>query len=575
MVVDFGVGVLIVFENGLLYVCGVIDVLLFEVMIGWFLFDMVGCFFDCLVVVFCEQQVCWIWCEFVNEIDVLVVGFVVFGIVKGDCVGIWLLNCSEWLFMQFVIVWIGVVFVNINLVYWLLEFEYVLNKVGCKVVIVVECFKSFVYVEMLQIIVLEFVIVMLGDLYVVCVLSLCMIVLMGEVVFVGMFCFVDVMVCGCWVVDLVLFDVIGVMFLVNDLINIQFMSGMIGSLKGVMFMYCNVVNNVCLIVMVMCFIEQDLFCILVLFYYCFGMVLVVFVCVLKGVVMVFFGEVFDLVVMFVVVVEECCIVLYGVLMMFIVEFDYLEFVKFDLLMLCIGIMVGLLCLIEMMKCVVLQMYFFEIMIVYGMMEMSFVLFQSLIDDLLEKCMMMVGCIQLYFEVKIVDLSGDIVLVGVMGELCMKGYLVMFGYWDDDVKMCEVLVDGWMYIGDFVMFDVDGYCNIVGCLKDMVICGGENVYLCEIEEFLFWYLKIQSVQVFGVFDVKYGEELCVWIVLCVDEQMIEDDVCVFCNGQIVYYKILCYICFVDELLMMVMGKVQKFVMCDWMIEELKFDVQKIV
>lgn len=262
-------------------------------------------------------------------------------------------------------------------------------------------------------------------------------------------------------------------------------------------------------------------------------------------------------------------------MMFIVQFDYLDFKSFDVLMLCGGIMVGLFCFIEVMKCVVLELNLCEVIIVYGMMEMSLVLFQSVVMDLFDKCVIIVGCIQLYLQVKLVDGVGEVVFVGEKGELCMKGYLVMFGYWDDEVKIVEFIYDGWMCMGDLVMFDVEGYCNIVGCVKDMFICGGENVYLCEIEEFFFWYLKVQVVNVFGVFDLKYGEEVCVWIVFKFGQQVMEDEICMFCQGQIVYYKILCYICFVIEMLMMVMGKVQKFVMCDCMIEEFKLMVVVMV
>ncbi|WP_155643533.1 AMP-binding enzyme, partial [Burkholderia cepacia] len=220
-----------------------------------------------------------------------------------------------------------------------------------------------------------------------------------------------------------------------------------------------------------------------------------------------------------------------------------------------------------------QMHLSEITIAYGMTETSPVSFQSSTDDPLEKRTTTVGRIQPHLEVKIVDPSGDIVPVGATGELCTKGYSVMLGYWDDDTKTREVLVDGWMHTGDLATLDADGYCNIVGRLKDMVIRGGENVYPREIEEFLFRHPKIQSAQVFGVPDAKYGEELCAWIVLRADEQMTEDDVRAFCNGQIAHYKIPRYIRFVDELPMTVTGKVQKFVMRDRMIEELKLDVQK--
>lgn len=236
-------------------------------------------------------------------------------------------------------------------------------------------------------------------------------------------------------------------------------------------------------------------------------------------------------------------------------------------------MAGSPCPIETMKRVVSQMHLSEITIAYGMTETSPVSFQSSTDDPLEKRTTTVGRVQPHLEVKIVDPSGEIVPVGVTGELCTKGYSVMLGYWDDDAKTREVLIDGWMHTGDLATLDAEGYCNIVGRLKDMVIRGGENVYPREIEEFLFRHPKIQSAQVFGVPDPKYGEELCAWIVLRADEQMTEDDVRAFCQGQIAHYKVPRYIRFVDELPMTVTGKVQKFVMRERMIDELKLDVQK--
>ncbi|MDR8871145.1 3-((3aS,4S,7aS)-7a-methyl-1,5-dioxo-octahydro-1H-inden-4-yl)propanoyl:CoA ligase [Burkholderia pseudomultivorans] len=228
-------------------------------------------------------------------------------------------------------------------------------------------------------------------------------------------------------------------------------------------------------------------------------------------------------------------------------------------------MAGSPCPIETMKRVVSQMHLSEITIAYGMTETSPVSFQSSTDDPLEKRTTTVGRIQPHLEVKIVDPSGEIVPVGATGELCTKGYSVMLGYWDDEAKTRETIVDGWMHTGDLATLDADGYCNIVGRLKDMVIRGGENIYPREIEEFLFRHPKIQSVQVFGVPDPKYGEELCAWIVLRADEQMTEDDVRAFCHGQIAHYKIPKYVCFVDELPMTVTGKVQKFVMREQMIE----------
>ncbi|KWE63384.1 AMP-binding protein [Burkholderia sp. MSMB2157WGS] len=573
MAADLGKGALIAPENGLSYVRGATDVPLSEATISRFLLDTAGRFPDRPAVVFREQQVRWTWREFANEVDVLAAGLAALGIVKGDCVGIWSPNRSEWLLTQFATARIGAVLVNINPAYRLSELEYALNKVGCKAVISAERFKTSAYVEMLQTIAPELATATPGDLHAARVPSLRTIVSMGEVAPAGMFRFADVMARGRQAVDPALLDAIGATLAANDPINIQFTSGTTGSPKGATLTHRNVVNNARSIAMAMRFTEQDSLCIPVPLYHCFGMVLAVLACVSKGAAMVFPGEAFDPVATLAAVAEERCTALHGVPTMFIAELDHPEFAKFDLSTLRTGIMAGSPCPIETMKRVVSQMHLSEITIAYGMTETSPVSFQSSTDDPLEKRTTTVGRIQPHLEVKIVDPAGEIVPVGATGELCTKGYSVMLGYWDDDAKTREVLVDGWMHTGDLATLDEDGYCNIVGRLKDMVIRGGENVYPREIEEFLFRHPKIQSAQVFGVPDPKYGEELCAWIVLRADEQMTEDDVRAFCNGQIAHYKIPRYIRFVDELPMTVTGKVQKFVMRERMIEELKLDVQK--
>ncbi|RQZ35775.1 AMP-binding protein [Burkholderia sp. Bp9090] len=573
MAADLGKGALIAPENGLSYVRGATDVPLSEATISRFLLDTAGRFPDRPAVVFREQQVRWTWREFAREVDVLAAGLAALGIVKGDCVGIWSPNRSEWLLTQFATARIGAVLVNINPAYRLAELEYALNKVGCKAVIAAERFKTSAYVEMLQTIAPELASATPGDLHAARVPSLRTIVSMGEAAPAGMFRFADVMARGRDTLDVARLDAIGATLVATEPINIQFTSGTTGSPKGATLTHRNVVNNARSIAAAMRFTEQDSLCIPVPLYHCFGMVLAVLACVSKGAAMVFPGEAFDPVATLAAVADERCTALHGVPTMFIAELDHPDFAKFDLSTLRTGIMAGSPCPIETMKRVVSQMHLREITIAYGMTETSPVSFQSSTDDPLEKRTTTVGRIQPHLEVKIVDPNGEIVPVGATGELCTKGYSVMLGYWDDDAKTREVLVDGWMHTGDLATLDADGYCNIVGRLKDMVIRGGENVYPREIEEFLFRHPKIQSAQVFGVPDPKYGEELCAWIVLRTDEQMTEDDVRAFCSGQIAHYKIPRYIRFVDELPMTVTGKVQKFVMRDRMIEELKLDVQK--
>ncbi|PRF92627.1 AMP-binding protein [Burkholderia multivorans] len=573
MAADLGVRALIAPENGLSYVRGATDVPLSEATIGRFLRDTAERFPERPAVVFREQQVRWTWREFAAEIDVLAAGLAALGIRKGDRVGIWSPNRSEWLLTQFATARIGAILVNINPAYRLAELEYALNKVGCTAVIAAERFKSSAYVEMLQTIAPELANAAPGELRAARVPSLRTVVSMGDVAPPGMFRFADVIARGRASVDSAALDALGATLAATDPINIQFTSGTTGSPKGATLTHRNVVNNARFIARAMRFSEQDALCIPVPLYHCFGMVLAVLACVSTGAAMVFPGEAFDPVATLAAVAEERRTALHGVPTMFIAELDHPEFAKFDLSTLRTGIMAGSPCPIETMKRVVSQMHLSEITIAYGMTETSPVSFQSSTDDPLEKRTTTVGRVQPHLEVKIVDPSGEIVPVGVTGELCTKGYSVMLGYWDDDAKTREVLIDGWMHTGDLATLDAEGYCNIVGRLKDMVIRGGENVYPREIEEFLFRHPKIQSAQVFGVPDPKYGEELCAWIVLRADEQMTEDDVRAFCQGQIAHYKIPRYIRFVDELPMTVTGKVQKFVMRERMIDELKLDVQK--
>ncbi|VWB20426.1 AMP-binding protein [Burkholderia pseudomultivorans] len=552
-------------HDGLSIVRGRTDVPLSDATVAALLRDTASRFPARPAVVFREQQVRWTWREFAHEVDVLAAGLAALGIAKGDRVGIWSPNRSEWLLTQFATARIGAILVNINPAYRLAELEYALNKVGCRALIAAEQFKSSAYLEMLQALAPELAHSAPGELRAARLPELRIVIRMGDGNTPGMLRYPDVVAQGRDTLDLARLDALGATLASTDPINIQFTSGTTGSPKGATLTHRNVVNNARFIAMAMRFSEQDALCIPVPLYHCFGMVLAVLACVSKGAAMVFPGEAFDPVATLAAVSEERCTALHGVPTMFIAELDHPEFAKFDLSTLRTGIMAGSPCPIETMKRVVSQMHLSEITIAYGMTETSPVSFQSSTDDPLEKRTTTVGRVQPHLDVKIVDPEGNIVPIGATGELCTKGYSVMLGYWDDEAKTRETIVDGWMHTGDLATLDADGYCNIVGRLKDMVIRGGENIYPREIEEFLFRHPKIQSVQVFGVPDPKYGEELCAWIVLRADEQMTEDDVRAFCHGQIAHYKIPKYVCFVDELPMTVTGKVQKFVMRQKMIE----------
>ncbi|WP_069264442.1 AMP-binding protein [Paraburkholderia nodosa] len=563
-------------KDGLSYVRGTSDVPLSDATLGTFLQETANRFPERPAVVFREQGIRWNWREFAAEVDVLAAGFAELGIVKGDRVGIWSPNRVEWLLTQFATARIGAVLVNINPAYRLAELEYALNKVGCKAIVSAESFKTSKYLEMLQTLAPELASATPGQLQAARLPELRAVVRMCDTATAGMLCFSELVEMGreriardgtAWL------DAINATLSPDEAINIQFTSGTTGNPKGATLTHRNVLNNGRFIAQAMRLTEEDSLCIPVPLYHCFGMVLAVLACVSVGANMVFPGEAFDPRATLEAVSEEGCTALHGVPTMFIAELDHPEFARFDLSKLRTGIMAGSPCPIETMKRVVSRMHLAEITIAYGMTETSPVSFQSSTTDPLDKRTTTVGRIQPHLEVKIVDALGNIVPVGETGELCTKGYSVMQGYWGDAEKTAESIVDGWMHTGDLATIDAEGYCNIVGRLKDMLIRGGENIYPREIEEFLFRHPKVQSAQVFGVPDAKYGEEVCAWIVLRPGEAATAEEIQAFCQGQIAHYKIPKYIRFVDELPMTVTGKVQKFVMRARMIDELKINEQK--
>ncbi|MBC8745313.1 fatty-acyl-CoA synthase [Paraburkholderia sp. WC7.3g] len=566
-------GALIEPADGLSYVRGSTENPLSEATVGEFLRDTAARFPDRPAVVFREQLIRWTWREFAHEVDVLASGLLALGIIKGDRVGIWSPNRVEWLLTQFATARIGAILVNINPAYRLAELDYALNKVGCKAIISAERFKTSMYLEMLQELAPELATQPPGELRAARLPELRYVIRMCDTETPGMLSFSDVIERGRASFDAARLDAIGATLSCREPINIQFTSGTTGNPKGATLTHRNVVNNARYIAMAMRLSEQDSLCIPVPLYHCFGMVLAVLACVSVGASMVFPGEGFDPAATLAATAEEKCTALHGVPTMFIAELDHAAFASYDFSRLRTGIMAGSPCPIETMKKVVSKMHLSEITIAYGMTETSPVSFQSSTTDPLDKRTTTVGRIQPHLEVKIVDPLGNIVPVGETGELCTRGYSVMLGYWGDEAKTHESVVDGWMHTGDLATLDAQGYCNIVGRLKDMLIRGGENIYPREIEEFLFRHPKIQSVQVFGVPDTRYGEEVCAWIVLRTGEQATAEEIQQFCQGQIAHYKVPRYIRFVDELPMTVTGKVQKFVMRERMIDELKLKENK--
>jgi len=530
--------------------------------------DAVSRFADQPAVVFREQNVRWTWAEFSAEVDRLAAGFVSLGLVRGDRLGIWSPNRVEWLVTQFATARIGVILVNINPAYRLQELEYALNASGCRAIVSAERLRTSQYLEMLQTLAPELATSEPGKLKAARLPALECVIRMGDERTPGMLSYDEVVSRGASVLDRQALDGITASLSCHDPINIQFTSGTTGNPKGATLTHSNVVNNARFVAQAMGLGERDALCIPVPLYHCFGMVMSALACVSTGAKMVFPGEVFDPSATLAAVSDEQCTALHGVPTMFITELDVPEFAQYDLSRLRTGIMAGAPCPIETMKRVVSQMNMRDVTIAYGMTETSPVSFQSSTDDPLDKRVATVGRVQPHLEVKIVDVDGNVVPVGEKGELCTRGYSVMLGYWGDDSRTQEAVRDGWMHTGDLATLDADGYCNIVGRVKDMLIRGGENVYPREIEEFLFRHPKVQAVQVFGVPDQKYGEEICAWVILKAGEQATDDEIRDFCRGQIAHYKIPRYVRFVDEMPMTVTGKVQKFAMRERMIEELR-------
>ena len=503
----------------------------------------------------------WTWRGFAEKVDALAAGFLALGLERGERIGIWSLNRPEWTLTQFAAAKAGLILVTINPAYRLSELEFVLAKVGCAAIVTATAFKASNYIEMLNTLLPELAAAKPGQLRAARLPALRAVIQIGEPLSPGAIAFEEVAAMG-GSRHREQIRALGELLQFDDPINIQFTSGTTGSPKGVTLTHHNILNNGYFTGRAMRLTEQDRICIPVPLYHCFGMVMGDLAAVTLGATMVYPGEGFDPLATLQTIEQEKCTTLYGVPTMFIAELDHPEFRQFNLKSLRTGIMAGAPCPIEVMKRVNSEMNMGEVTIAYGMTETSPVSFQSAVDDPLDRRVSTVGRIHPHVEVKIVDLEGRIVKRGERGELCTRGYSVMLGYWEEAEKTADVLdANGWMHTGDLATLDEAGYCNIVGRIKDMVIRGGENLYPREIEEFLFRHPKIQDVQIFGVADTRYGEELCAWIRVRSGDTLTADEVRAFCEGQIAHNKIPRYVEFVDEFPMTVTGKIQKFQMRD--------------
>jgi fatty-acyl-CoA synthase len=555
------------------YVCGIADAPLLGDTIGRSLDSAAGRWADREALVSPSHGVRWTWQESAERVDALAAGFLALGLERGARIGVWSLNRPEWTLTQFAAAKAGLILVTINPAYRLSELEFALAKVGCSAIVTATAFKTSNYMEMLNTLLPELSKAQPGDLHAARLPQLRAVIQVGGPACPGTIPFDEVPAMG-GARHRDALATLGKTLQFDDPVNIQFTSGTTGSPKGVTLTHHNILNNGYFVGRAMGLTESDRICIPVPLYHCFGMVMGNLASVTSGATMVYPGEGFDPLATLQTIEREKCTTLYGVPTMFIAELDHPEFSKFDLSSLRTGIMAGAPCPIEVMRRVNEQMNMRDVTIAYGMTETSPVSFQSAMDDPLERRVSTVGRIHPHVEVKVVDLEGRVVPRGERGELCTRGYSVMLGYWDEPEKTADVLdAGGWMHTGDIAVIDPEGYCNIVGRIKDMVIRGGENLYPREIEEFLYRHPKIQDVQIFGVADDRYGEELCAWIRTRAGESLTADEIRAFCQGQIAHNKIPRYVEFVDEFPMTVTGKIQKFLMRETVEARLGLKTQK--
>lgn len=506
-----------------------------------------------------DQRVRWSYRQFDELTDLVAARLLELGLEPGDRIGIWSQNCSEWLLVQFATAKAGLILVSINPAYRQAELQYALNLVGCCALVTSPAFRGSNYLEMLAALMPEMATQEIGNLRAEAVPYLRQILRLGEDATPGMVNF-NVLLHAPSSPALERLHKIKAKLKPDDPINIQFTSGTTGKPKGATLTHKGLVNNGHFIGEAMRLTESDRLCLPLPLYHCFALVDGVLACMTHGSAVVLSGEAFDPAAVLKTIEEERCTAVHGVPTMFIDLLGKQNTMRCNLSTLRTGIMGGSPCPISVMTKVVEDLHLREITIAYGMTETSPVSFQSSIDDSLERRVSTVGRALPHVEARVVDSTGATVEIGVPGELLVRGYLVMAGYWNEPDKTKQVIdSDGWMRTGDLATFDEDFYCRIVGRLKDIIIRGGENISPSEVEEALYLHPSVQDVQVIGVPDARLGEEVCAWIRLRRDASLTKEEIKTFCTGRIAPFKIPKYVLFVVEFPMTVTGKIQKFKM----------------
>ena len=516
----------------------------------------------------CHQDVRYTYEGLLHEVNRAARALLGLGVERGDPVGIWGPNSAEWLITQFAAAKTGAILVNINPSYRLRELEYALRQSGIKVLVASRAFRKIDYVEMLTALVPELKAPRLASILSDRIPSLRHVIYLGAEPTPGGIAWTDFMKQGDGV-DASALRAREETLQFDDAVNIQYTSGTTGSPKGATLSHHNILNNGFFVGEVLRYTESDRICVPVPFYHCFGCVMANLAAVTHGAAIVLPAESFDAEATLRAIDGHRCTSIYGVPTMFIAQLEHASFRDYCLDSLRTGIMAGAPCPIGVMKQVLDRMHVAEITICYGMTETSPVSFQSAVDDSIEARVSTVGRIHPHLECKIVDpVTGAIVRRGVQGELCTRGYSVMLGYWENAEATSKAIDSArWMHSGDLAVMRDDGYVNISGRIKDMIIRGGENIYPREIEEFLYSHPKISDVQVIGVPDLKYGEEVCAWVRLREGQDATEDELREYCRGQIATCKIPRYVRFTKEFPTTVSGKIQKFRMREISVEEL--------
>lgn len=514
-----------------------------------------------------HQDIHWTYRQYQQKVDALAVGLHKLGIGKSDRVGIWAPNCYQWCVTQFATAKLGAIMVCINPAYRVYELEYALNKSGCKAIVSADSFKTSNYLAMLEDVAPEISHCKPGELQAAKLPQLLTIIHLGSEQRPGMYQFAELLQAPS-ATEQSMLDSIAAPLTCKEAINIQFTSGTTGNPKGATLSHFNILNNGRNVGLGMRLTATDKLCIPVPLYHCFGMVMGNLACITSGAAAVFPNDAFEPRATLEAVQQEKCTALHGVPTMFIAELDHPQFADFDLRSLRTGIMAGAPCPVEVMKRVIADMHMSEVLIAYGQTETSPVNHMTVAEDPIEKRVSTVGRPAPHLEIKIIDETGATAPVGEKGEICCRGYAVMRGYWEDEERTAETIdAEGWLHSGDIGIMDADAYVQVVGRSKDMIIRGGENVYPSEVEQFLYTHPDIQEVQVFGVPDEKYGEEICAWIQVRDQQAMSAEEIKAFCKDKIAHFKIPRYVKIVDAYPMTVTGKIQKFKMRDEMTKEL--------